>query len=115
MQRAYGRLNQNLVKFKYSQFINEEVQPSWSDDVSLWRFIGQIQIFYNFLRIFSKESLGTVRLSRDGRVTANIHIFFWFKTLLLIDLSSSWNEENIKNFFKPLIKGNIKIQSSSRF
>ena len=33
----------------------------------------------------------------------------------LIKLSSTWNEEKINNFFKPLIKGNVKYTKSLNF
>ena len=30
MQKAYGTLKQNLIKFKYTQAISHEIKPSWS-------------------------------------------------------------------------------------
>ena len=36
-----------------------------------------IKVFDNFLQIFAKKGLRSVLFSKDGRVTANTHIFFF--------------------------------------
>ena len=62
MQRVYGTLKQNLVKFKYTQVNNEEFKPSRShqiaQDANLWLSSKQIHLPYNFLQIYLKKNLG---------------------------------------------------------
>ena len=42
------------------------------------------KVFYNFLKILQKKSLWLILLSRDGRLTIKIHIFFFFPAKNLI-------------------------------
>ena len=64
---------------------------------------------YNSSIIFvdsGKKKFRVGTFSRGARATANIHIFFWPNVTSKFIINLKWRK--CKNFFKPLIKGNIK-------